>query len=331
MDTAQVFGQVGQVTITVLVDNRADLIVTSTERVKYSDAALWAEHGFAALIELPEQGRTILWDSGASGTALLENMRRLELDPRRVDAIAVSHGHWDHTGGMSVLLRAMALAPGRKEWPAATPIEELARYAEGRRVPLVAHPGVFHELWGQREDGRLVGPTAPPPRAEWEALGAEVMLSEGPHRLAPGCWFTGYVPRRSYESAGRGTGSGGRRLYREGQALLPDDIADDAAIALNVRGKGLVVLSGCAHAGIVNTIERAREISGVERVHAVLGGFHLARAEPEEVERTIAAIAALSPALVAPTHCTGAEAIERFRAAMPDRFARGLVGARYLF
>ena len=165
------------------------------------------------------------------------------------------------------------------------------------------------------------------PRAEWEAAGAEIILSEGPYRLGPGCWTTGQVPRRSFEQAGTPPS----RAYREGDQFRRDLLDDDQAIAINVRGKGLVVLSGCAHSGIVNTVHHAMEISGVDGVHAILGGFHLAPAKDHEIERTIDEIVELQPAMVVPSHCTGFKAIARFSSRMPDQFVQGAVGTTYLF
>ena len=165
------------------------------------------------------------------------------------------------------------------------------------------------------------------PRAEWEAVGGEVILADGPSRLGPGCWSTGQVPRRSFEKMAGASAY----LFRSGDAFLPDGIEDDQAIIIHVAGKGLVVVSGCAHAGIVNTVNYAREISGVDRVWAILGGFHLAPATDEEIGLTIAEIKAHAPELVAPTHCSGFQAASRFAAEMPEAFAQGVVGATYLF
>jgi 7,8-dihydropterin-6-yl-methyl-4-(beta-D-ribofuranosyl)aminobenzene 5'-phosphate synthase len=119
--------------------------------------------------------------------------------------------------------------------------------------------------------------------------------------------------------------------YRDGQEFLRDNLDEDQAIAINVKGKGLVVVSGCAHSGIVNTVRHAREISGVDRVWAILGGFHLARAEDREVQRTIDEIKAFRPFLIVPSHCTGFSAIAQFAAQMPDAFLPGVVGATYRF
>ena len=138
---------------------------------------------------------------------------------------------------------------------------------------------------------------------------------------------SGAVPRHSFEESGRSSS----RLYRDGDRLLPDDLEDDQAIYINVEGKGLIVLAGCAHSGIVNTIRRGQEVSGVDRVWAVLGGFHLAPAGWEEIGRTINVIEDLEPILVSPTHCTGFRAIAEFARRMPEQFAECVVGTTFEF
>jgi 7,8-dihydropterin-6-yl-methyl-4-(beta-D-ribofuranosyl)aminobenzene 5'-phosphate synthase len=324
----QDFGQTQDVAITILVDNRADLIVRSTETVKrFTDRPLLAEHGFAALVDLKESGTRVLWDAGMTRTALLENARQMEIDLSTIDAIALSHGHGDHTAAMTGVLRAIGAFPEGREWEAGATMDEILAWIQVRRVPLIAHPAAFRERWAIREDGTRYGPAHSPPRVEWEAAGAEIILSEGPYRLAPGCWTTGAVPRRSFERAGTSS----TRAYREGDRFLPDGLEDDQSIILNVRGKGLVVLSGCAHAGIVNTVRYAREISGVERVWAILGGFHLAPAGEEEIERTIDAVIEMAPHMVVPSHCTGFKAMAEFARRMPEQFVLGAVGTRVLF
>jgi len=322
------FGEAERVAITILVDNRADLIVDSSETVKYfTDKPLLAEHGFSALVDLQAANKRILWDAGITRIALPENMKRMEIDPATIDAIAISHGHRDHTAAVGDVLAAMDLAARGKEWPPGASIEEMAAYAQGHRVPLIAHPAAFRERWAIGEDGKKYGPHHGAPRAAWEAAGAEIITSQGPYELGPGCWTTGYVPRRSFEESGRSK----RAYYRAGEELQRDDLEEDQAIVLNVKGKGLVVLSGCAHSGIVNTVWHAQQISGVDRVWAILGGFHLARAKPDEVQRTIDEIKKLTPHMIAPSHCTGFQAIAQFAAQMPEAFVPGVVGATYLF
>jgi 7,8-dihydropterin-6-yl-methyl-4-(beta-D-ribofuranosyl)aminobenzene 5'-phosphate synthase len=120
-------------------------------------------------------------------------------------------------------------------------------------------------------------------------------------------------------------------LYREGADFRPDDLDEDQAIVIHLKDKGLVVLSGCAHSGIVNTVEYARQSTGVEQVCAVIGGFHLARADDDEIQQTIDYFKGLNPKYIVPSHCTGFKAISRFAQEMPDAFIEGVVGARYLF
>lgn len=322
------FGTAPAVNITFLVDNRADLIVKSTEKVSYfTDKALLAEHGFSALVHFPDTGMNILWDAGVTRVALMENIRRMEIDPRTIQKIALSHGHFDHFAALSDLLGAMKLSSDPKEWSEPVTPDRVEAWIDSKRIPLTAHPAAFRERWGLKDDGTKVGPNPSPPRMEWQALGAKVELSEAPYQLSPGCWTTGYVPRKSFEKSGRPT----KLLYREGGSFKPDDLEEDQAIVINVDGKGLVVLSGCAHSGIVNTVQYAREISGVDDVFAVLGGFHLARSNEAEIQSTIDALGALAPEVLVPCHCTGFKAMCAFAQQLPDAFIPGVVGATYRF
>ncbi len=321
------FGETGALEITVLVDNTADLLVRSMDSVKrFNEKPLLGEHGFAALVDLKEPGIRILWDAGISRTTLLENARRMEIDLKTVDKIALSHGHGDHYASMTDVVRQIGGPPEPREWAKDASIDEMREYAKGRKVPLIAHPAILRERWGIGKDGKKYGPQRAPSE-EWEAAGAELVLSKGPQRLGPGCWTTGAVPRRSFEKAGTPS----RMAYWSGAEFLRDYLDDDQAIITNVRGKGLVVLTGCAHSGVVNTVRHAREMSGVGEVFAILGGFHLGRAKDQEIERTIEEIMTFGPQMVVPSHCTGFRALARFAQHMPEEFVFGVVGTRYLF
>ncbi len=328
MSVIKEFGENEQLSITILVDNKADLIVESTDTIKYfRDEPLLAEHGFSALLRLGDDYLNILWDAGVSNVALIENLRRMKIAPSLIDKIALSHGHGDHYAALTGVLSQMDLQPEGKEWQEPVTASEVENWLEERRIPLVAHPAAFRERWGVNDDGTKVGPFMPPPKGEWEAAGAKIILSEDPYQLGPGCWTTGYVPRRSFEKSGRPE----RLFYRQGDTFLPDDLEEDQAIVINVKEKGLVVLSGCAHSGIVNTVNYAREISGIDKVWAIIGGFHLARSDSEEIKRTIDNIRDVRPELIVPCHCTGFQAICQFATQMPDVFKEGVVGATYLF
>ena len=327
MSRIENFDETRNVEITVLVDNRADLMVKSTDTVKrYTEEPLLAEHGFAALIDLKHAGVRILWDAGITRTALLENARCMEIDLATVDKIALSHGHRDHFAAMTDVLTEIAGPPSSREWHKDVTAEEVRSWMEGRKVPLIVHPAVFRERWGIGKDDKKYGPGIVP-RNEWKAAGADIILSEEPYPLGPGCWTTGAVPRLSFEKAGTPSSI----AYREGDEFIRDHLDDDQSVVINIKDKGLVILSGCAHSGIVNTVTHAREISGVDRVWAIIGGFHLGRAKGKEIQRTIDAIKELRPTMVVPSHCTGFKAISQFARQMPDQFVLGTVGTTYLF
>ncbi len=328
MNKSEKFGSVDQASLTVLVDNKADLIVKSSDRVKYfSEGPLLAEHGFSVLIQLDNQERKILWDAGVSKIALIENMRRMKLEKTPISKIALSHGHFDHYAAMTDFLIGLDLLPKVKEWDMPVTENDIEAWMTSSKIPIITHPAAFRERWKVKDDGTMVGPVLPPPQQEWQAAGAEIILSEGQYQLAPGCWTTGYIPRESFEKSGRSD----QLRYRKGSDFIPDDLEEDQAIVINVKSKGLVVLSACAHSGIVNTIQYAREFSGVDTVHAVIGGFHLARASEDEIDQTVEYLKSVKPHLVVPGHCTGFKAISRFAQEMPDKFIEGVVGATYLF
>lgn len=327
MSKSKKFGSVYQASLTVLVDNKADLIVKSTERVKYfPDGPLLAEHGFSVLIQLNDLKGKILWDAGVSKIALMENMRRMKLEKTPISKIALSHGHFDHYAAMTDVLIGLDLLPKDKKWDTPVNKDDVEKWMISSRIPIIAHPAAFRERWWEKDDGTMVGPFLPPPQGEWQAAGAEIILSEGPYQLAPGCWTTGYIPRNSFEESGRSN----QLRYRNGSDFIPDDLEEDQAVVINIKGKGLVVLSGCAHSGIVNTIEHAREFSRVDTIHAVIGGFHLARSSEDEIDQTVEYLKSIKPELVVPGHCTGFKAICRFAQEMPDQFVEGVVGATYL-
>lgn len=319
---------VEKVSITVLVDNKADLIVKSNDTIlHFTGKPLLAEHGFSALIQIDDASDKILWDAGVSKGTLIENMARMELDPQEISIIALSHGHSDHYAGMTTLLKEMRLLPKAKEWGKEVSQKDIESFLAEHKVPIVVHPAAFRERWWKKDDGTLEGPIQPPPRQEWEAAGAKIVLSTEPYKLSPDCWTTGYVPRKSFEKVGRPT----QLLYRSGDELTPDDLDEDQAIVINIKDKGLIVLSGCAHSGIVNTVNYAKEFTGISTIYAIIGGFHLARAKEDEIDKTIDFIKREKPIYVVPSHCTGFQAMKRFSQEMPDEFIEGVVGTTYIF
>jgi len=261
--------------LTILVDNEgAD--------------GLEAEHGFAALVE--HGGRVVLFDTGTTGAAV-RNAERLGVDLSRVETIALSHGHYDHTGGLEAALGATG------------------------PVRLVGHPAAFGEKTVQHgADLRDAGMSLS--RNDLAALGATIETNEAPVELAPGIWLTGPVPRTTaYETVPAAF------VVHRGDALVHDDMPDDQTLFVQTPA-GAVVVAGCAHAGIVNTLRYVRELTDDAPVTAVFGGSHLMGADADRIGRTIDVLRELDVQTVGLCHCTGAEALAVIRAALPERFVR---------
>jgi len=266
--------------LTIVVENSASLDNTS----------VWAQHGLSVFLELgygPEKMR-LLWDTGASSEVMLHNADALNIDLCHLDLICLSHGHYDHTGGLMGVLQR-----------------------RNGRICILAHPDIFAPKLKARPALQYIGP--PFRRAEAEAAGAIMLDCQGPVAIAPGVVTTGEVPR--LEACEKVDGFW---TVRDGQ-YCEDSIPDDQALAINLPGKGLVVITGCAHSGIINTIRHAQKITGVEELHAVIGGFHLMEADEKRIEATAEALRRLGPAFVRPGHCTGQKAVCRLQEALGER------------
>lgn len=265
-----------------------------------------AEHGFSALITITkgERTRRVLFDAGVTPDGLVENMRRLDLSPKDIEAIVLSHGHFDHTGG----LEGLVLDLGRAN------------------LPVVLHP----EFWSRRRiaiPGRESFELPTTSKAALMGAGFEIMEEQRPSFLLDGSLLiTGEVDRTTSFERGFPV----HEAWRD-DAWQPDPlILDDQAAVLHVRDKGLVVLTGCGHAGIVNIVRYARRLTGVERVYAVIGGFHLSGPVFEPIiGETCAALAELAPQVVVPAHCTGWRAQHLLAATLPEAFVPNSVGTRF--
>ncbi|HEY8572496.1 MBL fold metallo-hydrolase [Phenylobacterium sp.] len=253
------------------------------------------EWGYAALVEV--DGRRILFDTGARPDVVLANARELRVDLSDVDDVVLSHNHADHTGGLLSLRKSV-----------------MARRQEALGRVHVAK--AFFDPW-----------RAPNPihrqRPELESLGVRFVQHNSAVQLAPGIWLTGPVPRHTDEQ------NYSRGLLADG-APAPD-VPDDQALIIETRD-GLVVITGCGHAGIVNIVDYARQITGVRRVTAIIGGLHLFEATHERLDWTAARLRKAGVRYLLAGHCTGLEATYRLRAAMRlDRVAAvyGAVGATF--
>lgn len=308
--------EVDRVEILTVLDLSLDLLMAGSETVRRVDIAgtigegrstLRAEHGFSSLVTVAGEGRreSFLFDAGLTRDALCHNMDVLGIRPGDLHAIVLSHGHADHVAGLSGLLSRT----GR------------------RRLPLLLHPDAFLRRKIVLPDGREVL-LPPPDRRGIEQEGVEVLEERGASLLLGGlALVTGEVARTTDFEKGFAT------HYAEVDgAWRPDPlIHDDQAVVLNVRGRGLVVLSGCGHAGIINVLRHAMALTGVGRVHAVLGGFHLTgRLFEPLIAPTVEALAALGPELIVPSHCTGWRAAHEIARALPGAFVPNSVGTTFL-
>jgi 7,8-dihydropterin-6-yl-methyl-4-(beta-D-ribofuranosyl)aminobenzene 5'-phosphate synthase len=265
--------------------------------------ALIAEPGFSALVRIEKGGRerTLLFDTGVSPNGMVENVRRLGLSLHDVEAIVLSHGHWDHVTGM----------------------EGVARVLGRTRLPVLIHP----EFWSRR---RIRFPGLDPAelpstsRSALEGAGFEIVEDRRPSFVLDGSVLvTGEVDRTSeFEIGFRG-----HEALRDG-GWQPDPlILDDQALVLRVGARGLAVLSGCGHAGIVNTVRHAQRLTGVAELAAVIGGFHLSGPMFEPiVGPTVQSFDELAPAMLVPAHCTGWKAVHQLAARFPDAFVPSAVG-----
>nr|WP_320160808.1 MBL fold metallo-hydrolase [uncultured Methanoregula sp.] len=299
-----------RVEITVLADNYLDIFVpqaTPADRRLPFDAGrhLLAEHGLSCLVRVfsGKKEHTILLDAGLSRECMAWNARQLGISLAGIEAVVLSHGHFDHIGGLPTIF-----------------------CGEVRQIPLIAHPDAFLKRRLNGKNGIAELPQLDP--VDLKKAGADILMRSGPSILAAGhLLVTGEVERKTaFEK-----GMPGMEMFVN-DAWSPDPILDDQALVINVKDKGLVVISGCAHAGIINTVEYAKKITGVDHVHAVLGGFHLTGpAFAQVIPPTITGMKQINPDYVVPMHCTGWDAINRFMEAMPGRCILNTVGTTYQF
>jgi 7,8-dihydropterin-6-yl-methyl-4-(beta-D-ribofuranosyl)aminobenzene 5'-phosphate synthase len=306
--------EVDKAEILLILDNTIDILLASTEQAKrfplpdvLSRETLVAEHGFAALVSVT-RGNTsdsLLFDAGLSKNGLMHNMDVLEVRPNELHTIVLSHGHVDHTNGLMGML---------------------ARLGE-RRMPLLLHPDAFLERKLLFPDGREMR-VPPPNRSVLSQEGIEFIEERGPSYLLGGLVLvTGQIERSTPFEQGFPI----HYARLEGQWRPDPHIHDDQAVVLHVKNKGLVVLTGCGHAGVINTIRHAQQLTGVQKVYAVIGGFHLTGALFERIiPPTVAALKELSPAVIVPAHCTGWKATHALARELPEAFVPNSVGTRFL-
>jgi 7,8-dihydropterin-6-yl-methyl-4-(beta-D-ribofuranosyl)aminobenzene 5'-phosphate synthase len=258
------------------------------------------EHGLSFWITTPSH--RVLFDTGQNAETLRHNARQLDIPLDQADAVAISHGHYDHTGGLS---EALACAP---------------------RADLVIHPRAFVPRYSRQADGRVIDVGMPADAAleRLRATGREIRFSDTVTEIVPGLYATGEIPRETdFEDVGGD-------FYLDQDAQTPDPIVDDQAV-FAMTPAGLVVVLGCAHAGVVNTLRHISRLTGETSVHAVIGGMHLLHANEDRLTRTIDALRSFNLQTLIPMHCTGARPAAMLYEAFGERWDTLPVGRMICF
>ncbi len=305
---------VNRVEITTLIDNYVDVLLPSTDIItrpplsidgKVKADTFLAEHGLSLLVTVwqGEEKHTILFDTGYTKIGVLHNIEQLGLNIEDIEVIVLSHGHMDHTGSLNRILDKI---PGT--------------------IPLVLHPGAFvYPRYTRQPDGSK---NIWPQTLTRDALAqknVEIVESETPTLIADEMiMVTGEVERTTAFEKGMPNA-----LVEKNGEIVQDPILDDQAIVMKLNGKGLVVISGCAHSGIINTLTFAQKTIGEQSIHTVLGGFHLTGPFFEKIhDETIQEMKKMDPDVIMPMHCTGLKAIQLFQREFPSSFVLNSVGSK---
>jgi len=267
----------------------------------------FAEHGFSVLIQVlcDGQSHVVLFDTGTSPEGVITNAKRMGLNLGEIECIVLSHGHYDHFGGLLKVLKAM-----KKE-----------------NLPIIVHEDMFRIRGVINPDGTIRKyPNFP---SENEVAPAKYVKTKQPYLLADeGILVTGEIPRKTDFEKGYPR----QHVFSRGKWQPDPWVWDERAIIINVKHKGLIVISGCAHAGIVNTALHAQQITGVSRIYAMMGGFHLAGKDCEpRISQTVLMLRKFNPNIVVPMHCTGWRGKYAIFEEMPQAFVWNSVGNLYHF
>jgi len=272
-----------------------------------------ANHGFSLLITAHRGAsrHTMLFDGGPVDYAVERNGTRLGVDFAVVDAMMLSHGHWDHAGGLPQAIRMARAENG------------------GRAVPLFLHPGMFFERGSRQPDGGVFPMQSVPTPTEWTEIGAEPIVTDQPVSVLEEMFFiSDEIPRiTEYE---RGLPGQVRRVAPD-QPWEPDELLmDERFLAVHVAGKGIVVFSACSHAGIINVLTHAQRSFPGEKLHAVMGGLHLSGENEKIIPEAVRDIGGFGLELIIPAHCTGWRAVNALERAYTEQVVvPAAVGKRF--
>ena len=275
--------------------NKLRILVIAEDSVGYESPYL-GQHGISFLITAERDGvvKNILVDVAQNPDALIENIDKMQIDLSCIDAVVLTHCHYDHTQGLGKVLKEI----GKKD------------------LPIIAHPDIFRLNFITDPYLRHVGVMDGDKKADIEASGGTLYLTKDPLEIIPGLFTTGEVERvTDFEEVGI-------NLFTiENGELKRDLMLDDISIVANIKGKGLVIVTGCSHAGIVNITKQAVTLSGIEKIHGIIGGFHLIEASESRIKKTAQALKEFNPDWIYAGHCTGFRAQVELYNTFKDRFS----------
>jgi 7,8-dihydropterin-6-yl-methyl-4-(beta-D-ribofuranosyl)aminobenzene 5'-phosphate synthase len=264
--------------------DRVRLAVLAEDTVNKRRPHLVAKHGLSLLVETTVAGAStrILMDAGPPPNVALRNATAMRARVRELDAIVISHGHYDHIGGLLQILKRSS-----------------------RRIPIVAHPKVFGPKFAFKPNLQFIGPDFD--QSSVKAAGGILVLARNPVMIAAGVTTSGEIGRDTNFEKTEGFWT------VEDDRFVEDPMSDEQALLINVKDKGLVVITGCAHLGIINTLKQAQKTSGVDDIYAVVGGLHLEKAADARIKETVDEFSRFDPKVIYPCHCTGSKVIGRLR------------------
>ncbi len=309
--------QIDQIEILTLQDNYIDL--TSQDGNEIIQRALplkgmafansiKAEHGFSTVVSVnaDDRQRTMLFDFGFSSTGAYENAQRLGQDLSQIEMLALSHGHMDHVGGFKTIVKNM----NKKE------------------LSMVLHPAAFkkNRINKVSEDFKVSMPMLT--KEEIKDAGVKLIETVQPYPIFDkSLFFLGEIPKTNEFEKGSAS-----FYYEENGKEVWDPLNDDSALIAHLKGKGLIILTGCAHSGIINTVKYAQKITGIDKIHVIMGGFHLSGLEfAPIIDKTVESLKDLNPDYIVPTHCTGRKAMTRIEIEMEEKHLLNMAGTRMVF
>lgn len=346
--------EVEKVSITILMDNSTDFLLTSSAHAvrpplivneKFNLPPPVAEHGFSALVNVVSKyvqikgeknnsvneyktvknssssNNTFLFDTGISKNGVVHNANTFVIDFKHINGIILSHGHFDHFTGLVNILKRIS-----------------ARQLSTANLDVFAHPDAFLRRWEIYPDGKR----AKMPfldETQLKKAGATIHKNTGitllPNKYSPSLLITGQIPRETSFEKGFPFQYAENTHENDKNNLVPDPLVkDDQAIVINVRNKGLIILTGCGHAGVINSINYAKKITEVDKIYAVIGGFHLPAdggIYEEAIDPTLKELQKANPEYIVPCHCTGWKATNKIIDLMPEKFIQSGVGTIFTF